>query len=366
MNLSAADSDQPRRVCVVMLSALGDTVHALPVVTALKAHDPAVHVTWILQPGPALLVRGHAAVDEILVFHRSRGWRGFRDLRRELRARRFDVVLALQPYFKAGLITWMARAPVKLGFDIARSRDLNWLFTTRRIPRRAQRHLQDQFFEFLDALGVPHGAPDWGLTPGDAEREVARRLLGEARRPVVGFVVATSRREKNWKPERYAELASRLGRDLGASCVLLGAATPHERAAADAILAAADPRPIDALGSGLRNLLGLLEACDVVVSPDTGPFHMCVAMNVPAVGLYGFTNPKRVGPYQRFGDLLIDAYGNPGEDYPASGAYRPGRMARITTEQVFEKVQVALRKYARGAGDWDLSQGARRTPSPNR
>jgi len=341
----------PRRVGVVMLSALGDVVHALPVVTAIKRHAPATHLTWILQPGPAALVRGHPAVDEILIFERRKGWRGFTALRRELAARPFDLLLDLQPYFKAGLITWLARAPVKVGLDWARARDLNWLFTTHRIPPRPLGHIQDQFLEFLDAIGVPRGEPSWGLAPTVEERAAARARLAGVEGPLVGFVVATSRPAKNWLPARYAEVAARLAGERGARCVLLGDSTPIERAAADAILAATSgvaAPPLDALGAGLRVTLGLFEACDVVVSPDTGPFHICVAMDVPAVGLYGYTNPRRVGPYRRFRDLVVDAYGEPGEAYSAAAGYRPGRMARIGVEDVYDRVAAALARYAPG------------------
>jgi heptosyltransferase I len=338
----------PGRIGVVMLSALGDVVHALPVVTALKRHAPRSHVTWILQPGPALLVRGHPAVDRIVEFERRRGWKGFAALRRQLREMPFDLVLDLQPYFKAGIITWMARAPIKLGLDFARSRDLNWLFTTHRIRPRPVGHIQDQFLEFLEPLGVPRGEPEWGLAPTDAERGAAREIVAGARGPLVGLVVATSKREKNWLPERFAEVATRLAAERGAQCVLMGDTTPLERAAADAIVAATRAAPIDALGRGLRVTLGLLDSCDVVVSPDTGPYHIAVAMSVPAVGLFGYTNPRRVGPYRRFGDLVVDGYGDPGEDYPAAAGYRPGRMGRITAGQVLERIGAALARYAAG------------------
>jgi heptosyltransferase I len=328
-----------------MLSALGDVVHALPVVTAIKRHAPATRLTWVLQPGPATLVRGHPAVDEILIFERGRGWRAFLDLRRTLAAHPFDLVLALQPYFKAGLLTWMTRAPVKLGLDRGRSRDLNWLFTTHRLLARPVGHIQDQFLEYLDAIGVPRGEPEWGLESTPAERDAARALVAGAEGPLVGFVVATSRPAKNWAPERYASLATLLARSAGARCVLLGGTTPLERAAADAILAGTGAAPIDALGRGLRTTVALLETCDVVVSPDTGPFHIAVALNVPAVGLYGYTNPRRFGPYRRFGELLVDAFGDPGEDYPATARYRPGRMSRIAAETVEEKVRLALARY---------------------
>jgi heptosyltransferase I len=72
-------------------------------------------------------------------------------------------------------------------------------------------------------------------------------------------------------------------------------------------------------------------------------------MNVPAVGLYGYTNPKRVGPYRRFTDLVIDAYGDPGENYPISMAYRHDRMERISTAMVEEKVSLALARHRTGS-----------------
>jgi heptosyltransferase I len=288
-------------------------------------------------------------VDDVVIFRRDKGLAAYREIRRELRLRPFDLVLALQVYFKAGVVTRLTRAPVKLGFDVARARDLNWLFTTHRIAPHPPQHVQDQYLEFLDALAVPHGEPRWHLVPTALERARARALLGPAeRRPLVGLVVATSKPDKNWLPERYAELVDRLRAELGARCVLLGGTTAIERRAADAILSRTAAEPVDALGSGLKVLLGLLEACDVVVSSDTGPYHMCVAMNVPAVGLYGYNNPKRVGPYRRFTDLVIDAYGDPGEDYPISMEHRLGRMGRVTTEQVLSRVHTALDRYAAG------------------
>ena len=334
------------RVCVVMLSALGDVVHALPVVTAIKRHVPATRLTWILQPGPATLVRGHPDVDEILIFERRRGWPALRDLRRELRARRFDLVIDLQPYFKAGLITGFTRAPVKLGLDWARARDLNWLFTTNRIPPRPLGHIQEQFLEFLDAIGVPRGEPAWGLRVTEEERARARALVAGADGPLVGLVLASSRRERNWLPDRYADLIAALRRDLGATAVLLGGKSAPESEMAAGILGRAGSRPIDTMGEDLRTMLGLLDACDVVISPDSGPLHMCVAMDVPVVGLYGFTNPKRSGPYRRFGELLIDAYADPGDGQRIDTTYRKGRMQRITVAQVVERTALALQRYA--------------------
>ena len=70
------------RICIVMMSAVGDAVHVLPVINALKRHAPACRITWLLQPGPATLVRGHRSVDEIIIFDRAKGMQVFADVRR--------------------------------------------------------------------------------------------------------------------------------------------------------------------------------------------------------------------------------------------------------------------------------------------
>ena len=337
------------RVGIVMMSAVGDAVHVLPLLTALKRHDPAAHVTWVLQPGAAALVRGHWAVDEVVPFDRAMGWRAFPAVRRALATRPFDVVLALQVYFKAGLVTSFTRAPIKLGFDRDRARDLNWLFTTDRIPAREGQHVQDQYFEFLDALGVPHEPPVWDLGPSADERPAQAAFVGRFDRPIAPIVVATSKAEKDWMPERWATVCDALWSDFGLQPVLVGGNSARERAAEQTILARTSVPVASALGSGLRPLVGILDAAALVLSPDTGPLHMTVALDRPVISLMGYTNPKRVGPYRRFHDLLIDAYGEPGEDYPVSMENRPGRMARIGVQDVLERVERWRARYAAGA-----------------
>jgi heptosyltransferase I len=334
------------RVCIVMMSAVGDAVHVLPVVNALKRFHPATHITWVLQPGPATLVRGHPNVDEIIVFDRSKGWRAFSDVRAALAGREFDVVLNLQVYFKAGIVTSFTRSPVKLGFDRARARDFNWAFTNRKIaPHPIGQHVQDQYFEFLDALGVPHEPVTWELGPWPDERAWQREFLARIDRPVAAIVVATSKAQKDWMPERWAEVADALYEDYGLQPVLVGGRSEREVRAEQVIMERARHRPVSALGSGLRKLVSILDGSTLVLSPDTGPLHMSVALDRPVVSLIGYSNPKRVGPYRKYRDLMIDAYGEPGEEYPISMENRVDRMARITVADVMEKVRVWREKY---------------------
>lgn len=343
---------QPRldRIAIVMMSAAGDAVHTLPVVNALKRHNPQCHVTWVLQPGPATLVQGHRAVDEILLFDRSRGMRAFTDIRRTLSGRAFDIVINLQVYFKAGIVTAFARAPVKLGFDRARARDLNWLFTNRRIPPHPNQHVQDQYFEFLHALGVPHEPVEWRLGPWAEERSWQREFFAAFDRPAVAMVVATSKPEKDWLPERWADVSDALWHDLALAPVIVGGRSDRELHAERVILERAKHKPRSALGSGLRRLVSILDGSALVLAPDTGPLHMAVAIERPVISLMGYTNPKRTGPYRRYHDLVIDAYGDPGEQYAITMENRPGRMSRIQVRDVLDKVELWRQRYATTRG----------------
>ncbi len=337
------------RVGIVMMSAAGDVVHVLPVLHALKRHHPAMRVTWVLQPGPGSLVAGHPLVDEVLFFQRKRGLEAvsaFNHIRGALAERPFDLVLNLQVYFKAGLITSFTHAPVKLGFDRARARDGNWLFTTHQIPPHAGQHVQDQYLEFVDALGVPRGPVTWGLGPWESERAWQREFFSRLERPAAAIIVATSKAEKDWLPSRWAEVCRILWHDFGLQPVLCGGESARELAACAIIERESGVPTVNALGSGLRRLTAILDGAAVAVSPDTGPLHMSVAIDRPVISLIAYSNPKRVGPYRRFHDLMIDAYGEPGEHYPVNMENRPGRMGRITVAQVIEKVERWRSAYA--------------------
>ena len=339
----------PRRIAIVMMSALGDAVHVLPLIAALKRHEPRSRITWILQPGPASLMSGHPAVDEIVVFQKSNGWRALFDMRRAFADRRFDIVLALQVYFKAGLVAAILRADEKLGFDRARARDLNWLFTTRRIPPHAPQHVQDQYFEFLAALGIPYEPVTWDLGPWPPERARQRELLAGLDRPAASLVIGASHPQKDWLPERWAELAGALRSDFGLEPVLAGGRSARELETERVIAAKLGRAPRSTLGVPLRDLIAWLDGSALVVSLDTGPLHMAVALDRPVISLMGYNNPKRVGPYRKFHDLLVDAYGEPGEDYPVTIAHRLDRMPTITVRDVLDRVEIWSKRY-RDAG----------------
>jgi len=338
----------PREVCIVMLSALGDAVHVLPVANALKRAWPECRITWVIQPVPYQLVRGHPAIDDFVIFHRRRGLAGlgaFLNVRRALAGRHFDLLLGLQVYFKAGVITAMASADLKLGFDRARARDAQWLFTNRRIPAGGQCHVQDQYFEFLAAVDVDPEPLTWDLGLSEQERESQAAFFAELDRPACAVVLGTSRPEKNWNAEGYARVLEQVESVHGLRPVIIGGPSPIERRIADEVIASSGAKIVVALGDDVRKLVWILEKSALLISPDTGPLHISRALETPVVGLYGFTNPKRLGPYRAFEDLIVDGYAEyAGEPYPITSTYRAG-MERITVDAVLEKVSLAMERY---------------------
>jgi heptosyltransferase I len=206
--------------------------------------------------------------------------------------------------------------------------------------------VQDQYFEFLDALGVPHDEIRWDLGPWPAEQPWQREFFEQLDRPAAAIVVGTSKPQKDWIPERWADVSDILYHDFGLQPILVGGRSERELTAERVIMARARAKPVSALGSGLRNLVAILDGSALVLAPDTGPLHMAVALDRPVISLMGYTNPKRTGPYRRFHDLIVDAYSDTGEDYPISMENRRDRMPLIQVRDVIERVERWRRRYA--------------------
>jgi heptosyltransferase I len=331
-------------VCMVLLSGLGDVVHGLPIVNAIKRAQPAAHITWVVEPMPAGVLQPHPSVDDVIVFHKKHGMRGVRDVRRDLKARRYDIAINFNIYIKSVWPLLFSRAPRRIGFERGRARDGVWLFANEHPPAGRRRHTQDMFLEFLDVLDIAREPVEWKIpiTPAEAlEQQAFFAPLRE--RPVIGVVPASSKRGKDWPAERYPALVDALAEQFSAQVVLLGGPGEHEQQVARATVEHARHRPIFGLGDSIRRLVWLIDGCSLIIAPDTGPVHIARALEVPVVGLYGYTNPWRVGPWRKYEDLWIDKYNEPGAA-PDASAFDPkfGRMELITLAEILEKVHCVL------------------------
>jgi heptosyltransferase I len=345
-----------RRVLLVLQSGIGDVVHGLPLVNALKRGDRARHITWVVESVPAPLIRNHPAVDAVITYDSGRGWSAVRDLRDNLRGRLFDVVLNCGIYFKSAVPTFLARAPHKIGFGRDRAYDLVWLFVNHRLPARGPRHRQEMYLELVEYLGVAVEPLDWGITLSAEEQRAQASFYRElAAERVVGLLPTPGISHKEWPLDRFARLATALERDFGFRVLLLGGPGAREQARAHEVAELSGAQTVWGLGDDLRRLIYLLDGCDLVIGSDTGPLHIARAVETPVIGLYGHTNPRLAGPYGAYDDLTIDRYNYdaPGVPYsgqvervhPARPGCRFGRMELIRLEDVLEKVEVAFERY---------------------
>jgi len=289
-------ANAPGRICIIRLSAIGDTCHVVPIIRALQRTWPQSEITWIIGRVEAKLMSLVPDIELLAIDKRNFGAE-FRRLRAELSERRFDVLLHMHVSLRASLMSTLVRAPVKLGFDRARARDFQWLFTNRQIKPRRNEHVLDSFWGFTEALGIAERRLEWNVPlPPDAV-DYARRVIPDAQ-PTLLISPCSSHSLRNWRPEYYSRVGDYAARRWNMRIVLCGGPTAIERDMGDRILASAQHAPIDQIGRDtLPQLLALLRAATVLLSPDTGPAHMATIVDTPVIGLYAPTNPARSGPY---------------------------------------------------------------------
>lgn len=333
-------------ICLIRTSAIGDTVHALALVNALKAGWPKAQITWILQELPYEMVMHQPAVDQFITFNRKANYKEWLQLIKRIRQNPFDYVLTPQASSKAALLTLLSRAQKKIGFDWQRSREGLWLATNCHIPARPMQHVQDQFFEFAAYLGIEPKFPEWNFQFTAEETNWQRQFFAPVSRPVAGFVIASAHPEKDWPSSCYATVMDYAAAQLDLCPMIIGGPSQREKRLAEDITAQCHCSPIIALEKPIRHTMLQLQGCRLVVAPDTGPLHIAVAMGVPTIGLYGYSNPRRCGPY-RFRDLLVDAYNDDEEaDAAITRRTKPGRMREITPDRVTEKMLTALNHHS--------------------
>ena len=152
----------PASLCILRLSAIGDTCHTVPVVRAIQDAWPATRLTWIIGKTEHSLLKGLEGV-EFVVLDKALGWSGYGGVRRALGGKRFDALLHMHASGRANLASLAVRTKVRIGFDKARARDHQWLFTNTRLPPRRERHVMDGLFEFAELIGVRPGKPRWDI-----------------------------------------------------------------------------------------------------------------------------------------------------------------------------------------------------------
>ena len=298
-------AEAPQSVCILRLSAIGDTCHVVPLVRSLQQAWPNTRLTWIIGRTEARLMSLIEGVEFITVDKRATG-AALRGLRRALRGRRFDVLLHLQLALRASLLAACVPARVRLGFDRARARELQWLFTNTRIAPRTREHVLDSFLGFAAALGLTTPQLRWDLPLPEAARAYAARLIPAGERALI-ISPCSSHARRDWPALRYAALAEHAHR-RGLKVILCGGPSAREREVGSRIVAACAVPLVNQIGQDtLPELLALLARATALVAPDSGPAHMATMVGTPVLGLYAATNLARSGPYLSR-QWCVDAY----------------------------------------------------------
>jgi lipopolysaccharide heptosyltransferase I len=289
------------RILIVRMSALGDIVHALPVLAAIRCAWPNAEIDWLAD-------RAYAGVLD-LVSGLTRTIIGRPDLPRavgELRGRRYDVALDLQGLLKSALMAKASGARRVLGFDKAalREKGAAWFYhESIAIPPGA--HVIGKNLAVLSALGV--SAPDrpefpFRVPASRAADEIERQVHSRGHRRFALINPGAAWPNKRWAPDRFGAIAAHLHDQHGLpSFVLWG---PGERALADTVVAASSGAAVPAPETSLGDLLAVVSRAALMVSGDTGPLHFAAARRTPIVGLYGPTWPERNGPWDP-ADLVL-------------------------------------------------------------
>jgi len=342
----------PESVCLLRLSAIGDTCHVVPLLRSLQRAWPETRFTWIIGRIEAKLMSLLPGVEFITVDKRA-GLAGLQGLRNTLRGRQFDLLLHLQLSLRASVVAALVPARIKLGFDRARARELQWLVTNARIAPRTREHVLDSFMGFASACGVHEQSLAWNLPLPEDALAYAQRWIPDDAAPTMVISPCSSHVQRNWLAERYAAVARHAIDRHGMQVILAGGPSALERAMAEAIREQC-PLVIDQVGKDtLPQMLALLARARVLLAPDTGPTHMATMVGTPVIGLYAATNPGRSGPYlsrewciDAFPRAALEFRGRTPDALPwATKIEQPGVMALISTAEVCDKLDVLLASH---------------------
>lgn len=324
----------------------------MPVLRSIQHAWPETAITWIIGATEHRLFAGVSGI-EFVVFDKSRGYRAYADVRRQLAGRRFPILLDMHASMRANIASCVVRAKDRVGFDKARAKDWQWLFTNRKIPAVPRQHVMDGLFSFIESLGISDRQLRWDIPLSDSDRELATELDTSGRALCIISPCSSDRFRnfRNWSVDNYVAVADFLSSRHGAHVVLTGGPTDLERAYAAAIHQRVACPVTDLVGrTSLKQLLALIERADVVICPDSGPAHMASAVGTPVIGLYATSNRHRTGPYFSL-DLVVDAYpeavrrefGKPVDTLPWGKRVRdPNAMDLIQVESVLKNVEQVL------------------------
>lgn len=339
---------QSLSICVLRLSAIGDVCHTLAVIQAIQRYYPNAEISWIIGKTEASLMQNIPNVT-IIPYDKKTGWKGIFTLWKKLSYKRFDFLLNLQTAFRASILSLGIKADKKIGFNKDRTREAQWLFTNQKVEMTDSPHVLDGQMMFAKAIGVTDLSAQWDLPISESDKEYAKQWMDSTRKNVV-IAPCSSKKEKDWLPERYAEIANWLiERDI--NVIIAGSPSHYEMQTANHIQAIVPQCQNIAGKTTLKQLAAVIQQADLVISSDSGPAHISTTQYTPVIGLYAIHNPRRTGPYQDldkvvsvYDEAILQSYGKPWQQLPwATKAKGKNWMELITVDAVKQKIVETLK-----------------------
>ena len=324
-----------RRVLLIKLSAVGDVVHTVPILNKLRRRYPTAQLDWLVTPAIAELLRHHPAITNVIEFEReawSTPWRlrpftSYARLAAKLRAAAYDLVIDMHGQFRTAALTLSTGAPARIGFDRPRAsvwqasprnfpeqarkhawqgaREGSWLAYTHHIPvPTLDLHAVDRYLNVGPILGLDREPADFYFPIPQSALSRVGALLGAhsaARADIVIMAPGTVWETKHWGTDKFAAVAGHfLSREF--AVILIG--SQRERVVCEEVAALA-PGAVDLAGmTTLSELAALIRRSAISITNDSGPMHLAVALDRPAVSIFGPTDPIWIGPYQRANAVL--------------------------------------------------------------
>jgi lipopolysaccharide heptosyltransferase I len=322
------------RVLIVRLGSMGDIVHALPAVAALRRRFPQVQMDWLVERKWAALVESTSVASNVLPLDRD-SWGALWQAIRGLRRNRYDWAIDLQGLYKSAVCAWLSGARRRIGHSQTRESGASQFYTLS-VATILNRHVAHMHLSLANVLGATDALPVFPeFTVPAAAEAFAEAALAEHR--LERFYVLSPGggwRSKLWPAEQYGHLHRRVAERFGLRAVV--SFGPGEKALAESVrLVAGEPSPV-VLGMDIPQLIAVLRRCEFFVGADTGPLHLAAAVGRPVVALFGPTDPRRNGPLGTQ-HIVIRNVGDAETTYRRGENYSPA-MQSIRVEQVLDAV----------------------------
>jgi heptosyltransferase-1 len=287
----------PKKILIIKPSSLGDVVHSLPFLNAVRTRFPKTEIHWVIAKGIEGLLEGHPMINRLWIINKDT-WKKIKNVKgtinefkvlfRELKKEKYNLVVDLQGLLRSGVLTAATGAPVRVGF--AEAREGSRVFYTHKIEGGKNIHAVDRYLKIADFLGCPTTDVYFPFPLYSKSLSLTHNLSIPEDYAVI--VPGARWKTKIWPPEKFGKLSSK----LPLSTLIVGGKGDID--AADEIVALSNGKAISLAGkTDLKELIEVMKGARFVISNDSGPMHIAAALGIPVFAIFGPTDPSKTGPY---------------------------------------------------------------------